>query len=82
MPELSEKEINSYLEWIEKNNPYYFLTINHDLAYHIENYSLKNVNRNYFKQELVKKFESFRLMRSPYWIRKGYTEELFKFKNS
>jgi hypothetical protein len=74
-PEIDRKIVMSYLNLIKHNTKTYFLSINQEgestmsLSGTKQNIVLKLINE-------VKGFES--VYRFPFWLRKGYIEELFK----
>ncbi|MGA2368127.1 MAG: putative sugar O-methyltransferase [Dehalococcoidia bacterium] len=76
-PEIDKKTVLNYLKNIKRNTKNYFLSVNQegrifDLVYDFEQSVVS---------ELVEETGGFRrLSRFPFWLRKGYVEEVFEIK--
>lgn len=73
-PEVNRRALDEYLVQISRTTADYFLSINHEVEHQID-----ATARHQNVSKLLEANTHFkRLTRSPYWIRRGYVEELYR----
>ena len=73
-PEINRAIFGEYLRQIERCTRDYFLSINHEVEHPIEG-AVRHLNVS----RLLRSHPTLvRVYRAPYWIRKGYVEELYR----
>jgi hypothetical protein len=83
LPELSSDKIDFYLDCFRRVGRSWFYTINHEGMYAPRGYATDNFpDRAGFNISERIKAENFLRVhtRAPYWIRKGYVEELYELR--
>jgi hypothetical protein len=74
-PEITQCLVVEYLRRIERTTDKYFLSINQEAQAPMESRRQNSV------PAMIRNFEHLhRLYRIPYWIRKGYVEELYELR--
>ncbi len=77
-PEMNKETMNGYLKSIQKKGRGYFLSINQESQV---SYGVNSMQG--WVSDVCRKEPNLRMIyRSPYWIRKGYVEELYKVANT
>ena len=72
-PEIDETLVREYLAEIRRTTTTYFLSINHEVEH-----AKTNEARHLNVSTLLGRDAGFRrLYRMPYWLRRGYVEELY-----
>jgi hypothetical protein len=85
LPELHGDRISEYLREIQRVTRYAFVTINHENPYEISGYSQESGEHREaasFRRLLDSTSGLVPLSRAPYWIRKGYVEEIYLVRQS
>lgn len=77
LPELSSDKITFYVDFIVDSRPQRFLTINHESSYAMSADGGPGPRQENISRRLAGDPRLTRLSRFPYWIRKGYVEELY-----
>jgi len=76
LPEMKNETMDKYLAELPRIAKKYFLSINH------EGCSIHDEFKHGWVHQAIKKHPAFhQLTRSPYWLRDGYVEELFKLNS-
>jgi len=77
-PEINRKIFDEYLRQIKRNTTDYLLSINHEVEHGIAG-GEKHLN---VSKLIGSDPEMKRIYRGPYWIRRGYVEELYRIRPS
>jgi hypothetical protein len=72
-PEINRRIFDAYVQQIKRTCSGYFLSINHEVGDPIEQLNVSKL--------LGAESGLARIAQSPYWIRKGYVEELYRVTN-
>ena len=72
-PEINDKIFREYVRQIERSTSQYFLSINHEVEHAITE-GVRHLN---VSSMLRTESGMRRLYRAPYWLRRGYVEELY-----
>jgi hypothetical protein len=73
-PEINRRTLDEYIRQIQRTTTGYFLSINHEVEHHID-----ETARHQNVSTMLADAPAFQLItRAPYWIRRGYVEELYR----